>query len=64
VPLARVAWQRARALGRGPDRGDHLAIARAGHQAVVLCDSTVLISGGTTAPRSAEHDNPPPDGRR
>ena len=43
---------------------DHLAIARAGHQAQVLCDGTVLITGGTAATFPAERYNPPPAGRR
>jgi hypothetical protein len=43
---------------------DHLAIARAGHQALVLCDGSVLISGGTAGQFPAERYNPPPLGRR
>ena len=43
---------------------DHLAIARKKHQAVLMCDGTVLISGGTTAQFPAERYNPPPDKRR
>jgi hypothetical protein len=43
---------------------DHLAIARAGHQAVALCDGTVLVSGGTSASFPAERYNPPFTGRR
>jgi hypothetical protein len=43
---------------------DHLAVARAGHHAVLLCDGTVLVTGGTTVQLPAERYNPPPDGRR
>ncbi len=44
---------------------DGLAIERAGHQAVLLCDGTVLITGGTTSPEFiAERYNPPATGRR
>lgn len=43
---------------------DRLAVARAGHQAVVLCDGTVLITGGTSDQFPAERYNPPATGRR
>lgn len=43
---------------------DHMALARAGHQAVILCDGTILISGGTENQLIAERYNPPPTGRR
>jgi hypothetical protein len=43
---------------------DHMAVARAGHQAVVLCDGTIFISGGTEDQPVAERYNPPPTGRR
>lgn len=43
---------------------DHLAVARAGHQALSLCDGTVLVTGGTAGPVPAERYNPPPGGRR
>jgi hypothetical protein len=43
---------------------DHLAIARAGHQSVVLCDGTVLVTGGSAGQFPAERYNPPLLGRR
>lgn len=43
---------------------DRLAVARAGHQAALLCDGTVLVVGGTAAATAAERYNPPPAGRR
>lgn len=42
---------------------DKLAIARAKHHAAILCDGTVLISGGSEE-LHAERYNPPPAGRR
>jgi hypothetical protein len=43
---------------------DRLSEARAGHQATLLCDGTVLISGGTPEQSSYERYNPPAAGRR
>ncbi len=43
---------------------DHMTYPRAGHQATLMCDGTVLISGGTDTQVPAERYNPPPDGRR
>ncbi len=43
---------------------DRLAIVRAGHVAVPLCDGTVWISGGNEGGAAAERYNPPPAGRR
>ena len=46
---------------------DHLTVARTGHSATLLCDGTVLISGGTTiptGPQPAERYNPSSAGRR
>ncbi len=43
---------------------DRLSTPRAGHQATLLCDGTVLLVGGTTEPAPAERYNPPSSGRR
>lgn len=46
---------------------DTMATPRAFHQAVLLCDGTVFLSGGTTtatSPVIAERYNPPATGRR
>jgi hypothetical protein len=43
---------------------DRLGVARSGHQATLLCDGTVLISGGTSDPSSYERYNPTAVGRR
>jgi hypothetical protein len=43
---------------------NRMAVARAGHHAALLCDGTVLVSGGTDDPTAAERYNPPPQGRR
>jgi hypothetical protein len=43
---------------------DRLAEARAGHQATLLCDGTVLVVGGTAIPSVAERYNPSPTNRR
>jgi hypothetical protein len=47
-------------------RTDNLAVPRAGHSAVRLCDGTVLVVGGTSAPQApgSERYNPPSAGRR
>ena len=43
---------------------DRLSIPRAQHQAVLLCDGTVLLGGGTIQPAVAERYDPPATGRR
>jgi hypothetical protein len=43
---------------------DHLAVPRAGHQALLLCDGTVLVTGGNPDTALFERYNPPPLGRR
>jgi len=44
--------------------GDRLATRRAGHQATLLCDGTVMLVGGTDNATTAERYNPPSTGRR
>lgn len=43
---------------------DRMAVPRAGHQATLLCDGTILVTGGTDVPSVAERYNPPAAGRR
>lgn len=43
---------------------DRMAIPRANHQALVLCDGTVLVTGGNPDELVAERYNPIPFGRR
>jgi hypothetical protein len=43
---------------------DQLSSPRSGHQSTLLCDGTVLISGGTATPTPLERYNPPAAGRR
>jgi hypothetical protein len=43
---------------------DHMAIRRAGHQALGLCDGTVLVTGGNPQEPLVERYNPPPVARR
>jgi hypothetical protein len=43
---------------------DHMAIRRAGHHALLLCDGTVLVTGGNPQELLVERYNPPPAARR
>jgi len=43
---------------------DSLAIARSGHQAALMCDGTVWLSGGAADGAVAERYNPPATDRR
>lgn len=53
-------------LGGGVDVAitDRLSTPRAGHQATLLCDGTVLLVGGIGSDSPAERYNPPAAGRR
>jgi hypothetical protein len=43
---------------------DSLSTPRSGHQAILLCDGTVLVVGGNAQPSASERYNPPALGRR
>lgn len=43
---------------------DHMSVPRAGHSATLLCDGTILITGGTADSSPAERYNPPSLDRR
>jgi len=43
---------------------DSLAVPRASHQATLMCDGTILVTGGTMPGTALERYNPPPVGRR
>lgn len=43
---------------------DHMSLPRANHSATLLCDGTVLVTGGTAAAAPAARYNPPAFGRR
>jgi hypothetical protein len=53
-------------LGGGVDVAitDRLSTPRAGHQATLLCDGTVMLVGGLATDSPAERYNPPAAGRR
>ena len=66
TPVADARIVRIDPLGGGIDlvSTDQLRVPRAGHQATLLCDGTVLVVGGTTVSTTAERYNPPSSGRR
>jgi hypothetical protein len=65
-PVADAHIVRTDTFGGGIDivSTDRLSVPRAGHQATLLCDGTVLLVGGTAGPSVAERYNPPSSRRR
>ena len=66
TPVAAAFIVRIDSFGGGIDvvNTDRLVVPRAGHQATLLCDGTVLLSGGTSEPAPSVRYNPPSSGRR
>lgn len=66
APVDAVSIVRIDPVGGGIDlvNTDRLSFKRAGHEATLLCDGTVMLVGGTTEPSPAERYNPPSTNRR
>lgn len=66
VPVDTAFIVRLDPIGGGIDVAttDRLGAPRAGHQATLMCDGTVMLVGGTASTAPAERYNPPAAGRR